>query len=817
MNTDKSQLEPETILVRQTSRPIRLCFLIRPTDKAALKQAVQIATSLWGGIYCFILPLISSRPKWWEGPLDKTSASQIIDGYLRVFEPDYLIDLSKEIISTKANFAEYKTWPAHEVIEDNLRGIGLNMLGLYTQMFNTEFQFERKRKVEFILPKVETNSLDLLSAVCLGNFFETGKSKILLEKYREFFEPDVVGIDSTTILKAQASRSFSPINLTAMGLKVTHKWHRVGKCIFFLDPNNVFDLIDFWNLRALGWYCLAMPNTQTDSLDDSSKNILRQFCTGTDWDINVIKGRSINKDQFKHFIDQLAADPSLRIAVSYYPRIWQPKYTGSDNAERCQLSARTKTIILPVKNKMLFFDVLPVGFETDRFYGDTNFINVIQPLYSGITTGFTLNIPREPLAVRGVLGPMGTLNITSINSEGICMLCVRGEQQHHLKLPNSMDLIVEALKPHNLKANISDPGRNCLELLRTIGGLGPVWHLANSGLINILNDLASKSPDTDTSADQNNQNKRKNTKIKIHGSKVNVEHLKTLLKQDCNYKKQDVDLVFQFLTQRGILKIGMDITCSMCHFNNWYTLNTLSDSLICERCLRSFPFPVDSPPRNSWSYRTQGVFSLRNFADGAYTTVLSLRFFADLLRGSGAAMPSFEIKRSNEKIVECDFGIWWRESSSDNFELSLILGESKSFGEFKSKDIAQIKKMSALFPQAFIVFATLKEHLTPKEVKMLRSLALIGRKKWKDGKMENQLIILTGEELLHSIGPPNCWDKREKHYPGIKQSFNFHDFENKLRKLCDITQQLHLGMPTHYDWLSDYYKSRKKSKPPVRT
>jgi len=47
------------------SRPLRLAFFI-PPNKAALRKAIQMNSTLWGGAYNPIIPLYAKAPANWQ-------------------------------------------------------------------------------------------------------------------------------------------------------------------------------------------------------------------------------------------------------------------------------------------------------------------------------------------------------------------------------------------------------------------------------------------------------------------------------------------------------------------------------------------------------------------------------------------------------------------------------------------------------------------------------------------------------------------------------------------------------------------------------
>ena len=76
---------------------------------------------------------------------------------------------------------------------------------------------------------------------------------------------------------------------------------------FLVDPENVFDVVDYWNLRAAGMALVAL--TLTDYKD--FEPLVREFGTAAAYPINeqvtnhvtLIKGRSITEEEVKVVAD----------------------------------------------------------------------------------------------------------------------------------------------------------------------------------------------------------------------------------------------------------------------------------------------------------------------------------------------------------------------------------------------------------------------------------------------------------------------------------------------------------------------------------
>lgn len=44
-------------------RPLRFAFLVDPGDAKQAREAIRLASTLWGGAYCPIIPLYKRMPK----------------------------------------------------------------------------------------------------------------------------------------------------------------------------------------------------------------------------------------------------------------------------------------------------------------------------------------------------------------------------------------------------------------------------------------------------------------------------------------------------------------------------------------------------------------------------------------------------------------------------------------------------------------------------------------------------------------------------------------------------------------------------------
>ena len=94
-----------SVSVEIQTRPIRLAFLVDPNNSEQVREAIRLSSTLWEGYYFPIIELFKRVPSAWkEKPLPEErpsakipSARSVVLGYINAFDPDFLVELSKDV------------------------------------------------------------------------------------------------------------------------------------------------------------------------------------------------------------------------------------------------------------------------------------------------------------------------------------------------------------------------------------------------------------------------------------------------------------------------------------------------------------------------------------------------------------------------------------------------------------------------------------------------------------------------------------------------------------------------------------------------
>lgn len=804
----------KSIHIQRSVRPIRLAFLVRPDDKKSLQKIFEVNTCRWGGRFNGIVPVFQRTPKWWgREPRLLPNATELAQGYLEAFEPDYVVTTHSDL-TTKIRFDSERIISMNEVFqegEDHHVLYGINISAVHKELYEKQFRFEQRHKVKAAYPIPSSKRHQNFCSAVFGAYPQTEDHSYFLKNYEEVFQPDTIRVEADNFFDLIMQTSVLPLKVGSAFIEVTKRAWSLGPTLFLLDPQKPSDLIDFWNLRALGWRVYPIPREWANALAPSCKKFvednhvpLRGNPNGVMHMTTVLKSRHIDESEFEEFSKQIRiAGKSALSHQSWHPRIWDAWARDKDHVERCEISHTDGEIECKVENEQIVFPSLGPNFIDHIGHSHKpRWANVVQLRDYSHKGDSAFVFPSDLQNLEKLLHT--SLHRTVFpTSEGIVALIEYEKLKLYWQLPTGFAVFQAWLEEKGLKAEISPAGETTQHLVNALGGSWGVRHIADLEIIKLLDKMAHglvEAPVDDESP------KGKPVARSRMESRANWWQL--LLKINEN-RRPVARRHLNILIDRGVLRVGLRIECSECKQANWYALGEIKEKIKCERCLRLFPFPASDPPNQAWHYRTQGAFSVENYAHGAYSAALSVRFLVNTMEANSTWTPSLNISGPDADL-ECDFAIWRRTSKFGTPAMVLVFGECKSFDEFKTKDVARAKQLAEKFPGSVLVFATLRTELRKDEKKRLAILANWGRKGIGGEKWRAPLIVLTAHELFSDWGPPNCWKDAGGEISKFGEAWR--DFHTGLNDLADATQQLHLEMESFGAWSKKYWDKRQRSR-----
>lgn len=779
-------------------RPTKLAFLVDPNSASQVREAIRLASSLWGGVFFPIIPLFKRMPaNWRERPLSLPAASDVVRGYIDAFDPDILVQFSASLPSYLTDtrlpiVTPQEIWAGVRSLDEPSYGIGV--FTLLDAIYKECFKYKAKYPTRVVIPVIP-NKLGLFWASVYGEYSD----EILSEITSHYAEPlDVerppVTAESFPVLTGQDV--LFPRRSTAWGLS-THGRLNHGRdaCIFFMDASCVEDVVDYWNLRATGRNVLPLPKQFLQ--DESFRSVVVEFLVDErrQWphdpkhfDVaSFIRSRHSTMDEMQAYAKTLAFPRanSSTVGESYcslqhwYPRIWDEWARGRDGgvldvyaegahsidiASSSDLEMRIKPLVPEFAPQNWFGSQGLCANEFDlRVFGAEEHLAEVYPKIKG---------DHLANAISGIGGLRGTWRI---GRHGLVKL-VQDSFVESRTVPSSEKIFFAWLEDQGWTAELSPPGILAKQILKRLGGYPML--LANRAVLGLLEHMNGGSVSRNG--------------IPIEANRITAAREMSV--GEVKSRLKNLTLYDTFL-KSGVFKLGLRTQCPTCQRNSWFAMSALSESLECPKCLSSFPAAgnVDQSS-GGWYYRTAGPFSVPNYADGAHAVLLTIETLSDRMLSTlrTTSVPSFTATSPDKRNMEADFAMFWRETLNGEQNEGLLFGECKTYGQFEAKDVARMRELAETFPGAILVFSTLRETLTAKEISSIGKLATFGRRHWKAERSINPVLVLTGTELLSWQRPPYCWPETER-----ERFAHVHGF----LALCDATQQRYLNLPPlHQEW-----------------
>lgn len=777
-------------------RPLRLAFLVDPKDKAAVLKAIEINSSLWGGTYNPIIPIYKIMPRSWrDKPLKAPKAVEVIKGYLNAFDPDIIVNLTKAGLPRFVQQLGIKIIKPEKVWEDfadhnYAPEFGIGIYELLNNVWEEHFRYKEKYPINVVLP-VFQKKYELFGASVFGKLPVALLEQIDAE-YKEPLEITTPKITPESFSEILSGNHFYPRKISKINLdEYSSRSFRDRHYVFFLDATNTADIIDYWNLRALGKSVMPVPIhlLEDEKLRVLVTDYLKQVHQPHRYQKHIfdhatfLNSRNVEAGLLRTYGENLSLDKTSNTEQYYvlqhwYPRIWSDWARDKDGVEPADVYANESRVEFNDVDKQINFSPLAPnikineGFRSEpryanevmfRFYRESEFLAQVFPKSSG----------QELL--RAISG-FTTLNEWRVARNGLTKL-VNWTRPERWDIPTSEAVFLAWLKDLGWEASISTPGILAKRIFTQLDGSTMI--LKNEDLLKQLDWL--------------NGGVIGDERVVTDERYVKVGEIKPKLGEHLT----------SYLLEKKVLRIGIEVQCPHCQRRSWFEINNLGETLDCPKCLLTYS-SAGNIDKGQWCYKTVGPFSIPRFAEGGYCTLLGIDFLSNHLSSrSITPILSFTAVNPQKIKLEADFAVHWQESLFGTMSQGILFAECKSYNKFKDTDYKKMSLLAKQFPGAIIAFCTLRKILEKDEIKQITRITNAGRKYWKDDHPRNPVLVLTGTELFSRDNPPQCWKDL-----GFGNKF---DRVHDLLSTCNATQQIHLGMASwHETWEKEFENKKKR-------
>jgi hypothetical protein len=206
--------------------------------------------------------------------------------------------------------------------------------------------------------------------------------------------------------------------------------------------------------------------------------------------------------------------------------------------------------------------------------------------------------------------------------------------------------------------------------------------------------------------------------------------------------------VFGYLIEKGLFRIGVELTCPSCRMVTWNALDSLQQRVVCELCGNEHD-ATRQLVNAEWHFRRSGILGAERNALGAIPVALTLQQLGSNLDTAFISnMYSVSLSLEPKEGIElpaCEIDFVWLMVPPYPQRAVVILGECKDRGNVKleefKKDVEHLGRVADAFParrfDAFVLLSKLAP-FSPEEVQAAESL---------NGKYLCRTILLTAREL----------------------------------------------------------------------
>lgn len=774
------------------SRPVRLGILMNGfSDNRMCRIGIKLSTALWGGMFNPFIPVLQRRPNW----MDNTSLSgrEVTQGYIDTFEPDLVVGDDRELLQS-IDIDSGRRLHLSDIRGDDGEFVhGIPVTDVYKHLYEERYQFKRRHPERAIVSQPNPTSAPRLVQAVMGSLSDNKLVGNIRDTYEYVFDPSEVTVDETNFYELVKGRTLYPLLTGSFGLSI----RRMGPSytsrptLFLMSGASTRDLIDYWNLRAVGRHVLPVPIEWISGAGGELAKIIEAAfemsgeSASSPFVIEAICARSLvepsrHLDKLKSAIG--LADEVRLIAVSY-PRLWNRGRHKGRVSRRCIVECRTTRSdheLDPADPIMVQGPGIEVPVSEGNHMG-VQWVDVVQLSNYSNLFGVASVFPPAIRETRNLVSSLASDRVW-FSREGIISPARETQAARRWFLPNGYDVFKQLFEERDFETSLSPAGKSAREATERLGGLHMVGIFQNEELLTLLDGMAAGQHLVEV------EDKSEIEDLPRARGRVAYRHeVMRVLKKTHDNDIQARNVLSQ-LTHTKSLQVGLIIECTQCDHSNWVSLEKLDEQIECERCLEKFRFPAGTPPKQQWAYRTVGPFAVENYMQGSYTVLLAILAVSQIGLSSDVTWsPSFRANKQGLREHEMDFGLLMQDGVVAGGAITTIFGECKSYWEITERDIQTANVVRRNFPDSLYCFAFLKEHLKEEEKDLLRDFVKSG---WSEpGQRMAQVIVLTGKELLTRERIPRCWEE-EEFSDGEKPSHPLKD----CHQLSLATQRLYLDL-----------------------
>jgi len=746
----------DTIRVDIGYRPLRIGWAIQASDLEAFRRAVRLSYALWGGRFN---PILIAN--------NESETKQLVD----LFRVDVIWPIGEgaEVKALPEKFPYLISPFLHNELfvggaNERKHAQVLDVQNTISHLVDSPgWQRLKNRGVRLYNWRPDDPLADLF-LIQYGAYPSVEETSV---DYREIVkraaDATEQSLEPGAVISARLSDHPSIPYLSRSGLERHHSMPaKLDSPGFFVgDVANLDDLVSYWNLRAADiplWF--VDPNHLAQYIEiipDWEKRMRESVAHRHEWD------RRIAVWSRREDIDEVRRPFGGMELV--FCRVSEHLWNGL-NVLAPMMHLGTASVLGVVSREQarikISFALNEKPFSSDVWFFSQHLVASISFIGGLYDEQYTLQPPHLPELNEFYARTMHfEYNKLRIEPGRVGLVIDAADHDSFLYALPVADMMERLFGMVGYEAKLSSAGLIVRQLISRLGGLqgarvfkipgvrrllrthGPTAAFTKRGALNLI---GSKDPET-------------GAKFSDH------EHL-YIEQRPREVTKLTANAVFGYLIEKGLFRIGADLTCPSCRMPSWTALDALKQRVVCELCGHEHDATrqlVDA----EWHYRRSGVMGAERNAQGAVPVALTLQQLSTTLHGSvDLYSPSLDLKpKEGLDLPTCEVDFVWVAPESRGLrgpKTAVLLGECKDQGPIEiaefERDVENLRRVANAFPrQRFETFVVLSKlaPFTPDEIQRARSL---------NGEYEQRVILLTARELE----PYMIYERTKREFPRIR-------------------------------------------------
>lgn len=746
-------MNTQSVTVRY--RPIRIGWCIRSGDFAAMREALRLTFTMWGGRYNPLIPVD-----------DFEFASSLV----RLFRVDVLWPISKdeEVKNFIDRFPHLSNpfFTKELFVSDGYGNRDPRIVDIYhpiRRLYEEHFKNNPTpdTTVTIFEWQIEEDPLADVLLATLGAFptaDATGTDYISLLKRDLSAKTVVINPDAPL---PQFSKEVWPVSTFSRAFiqqhyQIQNYWGHPGVYVGRVD--NFEDQITFWNLRATNISLMFYDPSYASRFQSSLMMWLENLRSRP-------SGRFGSENSIAIWLGDQMAESDIAIFGQGISRISARKETWNGFNIKAPYMYFSEATVLAVSDEStggfprMSFQLPPKPFfEDEKLYAQHMIVSVdsMNGSYSNEQT--TFQIPFVP-ELNEYYGRQCCYQINGARAEpnGLGIVSSASGSNMFLDSLNIMEFVKQLFLISGIDAKPSTPGLIATRLIQQMGGLQGCRVFKIGGVRELIEQYKPDKSFTRSCALQI-------IRAPTVAGKPFDKYKDFFIEQ----RSRGIDLkpesVLAYLLERSVFRAGLVFDCPSCTLDFWISLDDIGSEVSCEYCGHAFNATPLLKDRD-WRFRRSGLFGRDNNQEGAIPVILTLQQLDTLYRGEILFATAMKLKSNNANALNCETDFVAIAQRPSNGKINIAIGECKTRQEISEDDVNNLQIVADSFSRdkfnVFIIFSKLTS-FSPEELERIRRL---------NSRHHRRVILLTSRELE----PYFLYDETSKEFEIDRLAISFED------------------------------------------